>query len=67
MKLMIKCLIFVFLLSPMSCRDSKEEEAQNEAVLEEIEAVETTVEEGSEELDQNVEELEDALEELDSI
>ncbi len=67
MKLILKLFVLLFLVGQISCKDTKKEEAETQAALEEIEAVETTLDEASEELDQDLEELEDALEELDSI
>lgn len=63
-KLMVVILVVVF----ASCRDTnKEEEAQNQVLMEQVEAVEEEVEEISEKIDQEANELEDALKELDSI
>lgn len=67
MKLLLKLFVLLFLVGQISCKDTTKEEAETQAALEEIEAVETTLDEASEELDQDLEELEDALEELDSI
>jgi HAMP domain-containing protein len=67
MKLILKFFVLLFLVGQISCKDTKKEDSETQAALEEIEAVETTINEASQELDQDLEELEDALEELDSI
>lgn len=67
MKSLLKFFVVLFLVGQISCKDTNKEEAETEAALEEIEAVETTLDEASQELDQDLDELEDALEELDSI
>jgi uncharacterized protein (DUF3084 family) len=67
MKTLLKLFVLLLLVGQISCKDTKKEAAESEAALEEIEAVENTVNEASEELDQNLKELEEALQELDSI
>jgi hypothetical protein len=67
MKLALKFFVLLFLVGQLSCKDTKQEEAETQAALEEIETVENTLEEASQELDEDLEDLEDALEELDTL
>ncbi len=67
MKLLLKLFVVLFLVGQISCKDTTKEEAETQAALDEIEAVETTLDQISQEMDQDLEELEEALEELDSI
>ena len=67
MKLAMKIFVLLFLVGQLSCKDTKKEEAANQATLEEIEAVEQTINEASQELDEGLDELEEAMDELDSI
>lgn len=63
-----KLVMIVLLVSFASCRDTnKEEEAENKALMEQVEAVEVEMEEISEKIEENADELKDALKELDSI
>jgi septal ring factor EnvC (AmiA/AmiB activator) len=67
MKIVLKFVVLLFVVVLMSCRDTKKEDLENQEALEEIESVETTINEASQELDEDLKELEDALKELDSI
>ncbi|NND61802.1 MAG: hypothetical protein HKN48_01275 [Flavobacteriaceae bacterium] len=68
MKNLSRILLIMLMIGIVSCRDTKkEEEAETEAVIEQIEAVEAEAEEISEKINQEAEELEEALSELDSI
>jgi len=67
MKLLVRLLLVVFVIGFVSCRDTKKEEAETEAAIEQIETVEGEVEELSEQLEKDEKELEEALKELDSI
>jgi len=67
MKLVLKFFVLLFLVGQISCKETKKEDSEIQADLEEIEAVENTINEASQELDQDLKELQDALEELDSI
>jgi uncharacterized membrane protein YjjP (DUF1212 family) len=67
MKLLLKTIVIVSVLGIISCRDTKKEEEETEAKLEQIEAVEAEVDEMSEDIEAKEVELEEALKELDSI
>lgn len=67
MKLFLKIGIVFIVLVLASCRDTKQEEAQTEAALEQIEAVEAEVKKMDASLKENENELDAALQELDSI
>ncbi|RMA58622.1 hypothetical protein [Ulvibacter antarcticus] len=67
MKVIFKLSIVVLLLGMVSCRDTKKEDAESQAVVEKIETMETEVEEISDNLEAEEKELEEALKELDSI
>ena len=66
MKIILRVLLSILLLGVMSCRDTKKEEAETQAAIEEIEAVEAEVEEATETVDKDVKELETALNDLDN-
>ena len=67
MKLKFNLLVLLLVTVLMSCRDTKKEEKEAQAAIEEIEAVESEIQEDSEELEKSSQELEEALKELDSI
>lgn len=67
MKVVIKLFLVIFVFGLTSCRDSKKEEAEDEAVIEQIENIEQETEEIEESIEVKAEELEEALSELDSI
>ncbi len=69
MKNVIKfCVVISILAFTSSCRDTnKEEEAETNAAIEKIEAVEAEAKEISEKIETEAEELEESLKELDSI
>jgi uncharacterized membrane protein YjjP (DUF1212 family) len=67
MKEFLKISLIIFLLGMTSCRDTKKEDAESQRVVEQIETMETEVEEISEDLEQDQLELENALKDLDSI
>ena len=67
MKTIMKLLLVALLIFSVSCRDTKKEEAETNAMLEEIESLETEVDSISASVDQKAKELEAALKELDSI
>ena len=66
MKIIFRVFFSILLLGVMSCRDTKKEEAETQAAIEEIEAVEAEVQEASEQVDKDVKELETALNDLDN-
>ena len=59
MKLSLVCLLFVV----TACRDTKQEEAETKAAVEQIEAIENETEEIIESVDKNAEELKKELNE----
>ncbi len=67
MKVVLKLFIVLFVLGLTSCRDTKKEEAELEAVTEQIENLEEETTKLTEEIDAEAEELEETLSELDSI
>ncbi|GHC62782.1 hypothetical protein [Ulvibacter litoralis] len=67
MKIFLKIGIVFAVVLLASCRDTKKEDAETKAVLEQIEAVEAEVEKINESLKENENELDAALQELDSI
>lgn len=67
MKTLVKCLIVFGLLSSVSCRDTKKEEAEAAAMVEEVEAVEAEVDVITEDINSKEKALEEALKELDSL
>lgn len=67
MKLKTQVIVLLFLLVITACRDTKKEEKEAQAAIEEIEAVESEINENSAELEADTKELEEALKELDSI
>lgn len=62
-KLSLLCLLFVV----TSCRDTKKEEAEVEATVEQIEAIESETEQVSEALEKEAKDLEKELNELDNL
>jgi ArsR family metal-binding transcriptional regulator len=66
MKIFMKILMVLFLVGIVSCRDTKEEEATNEAI-EKIEAVVNEADEISKKIEKEASEVEQSLKELDSI
>ena len=67
MKTVLKLMMVCLIIGTVSCRDTKKEDAETEAAVEQIEAIEMEAEEISEEIDQEAKELEKELEELDKI
>jgi serine phosphatase RsbU (regulator of sigma subunit) len=67
MKILMKIIMVLFLVGIVSCRHTKKEEAEAEAVIEKIEAVENEAEEISKKINEEAKEVESALKELDSI
>ena len=67
MKYFVQIFALVMILGLVSCRDTKKEEAEAEAAIEEVETVEEEAAQLTEELDKEAAELEEALKELDSI
>jgi cell division protein FtsB len=67
MKVVLKLFIVLFVLGLTSCRDTKKEEAELEAVNEKIENLEEETTKLTEEIEAEAEELEETLSELDSI
>ncbi len=59
---MLLCLIIGF----MSCKDTKKEEAEAKAMVEQVETIEKEVDSISDSLDKEAKELEAALDELDN-
>lgn len=67
MKLLVKIFIIVLVVGFVSCRDTKKEEEEANAAIEQVEAVEAEVKEINADLEKGEDELKDALKELDSI
>ena len=67
MNRLIKLILVVFLLGTLSCRDSKKEEAEQEAMIEKIDSIEQEATSLTEMVEKDANELEEALNELDSI
>lgn len=67
MKTTIKILAILVLLMSISCRDTKKEEAETDAMVKEVEAIEAEVNVIKEDMDTKAQALEEALKELDSI
>lgn len=67
MKTVLKLLMVCLLIGVFSCRDTKNEEAETKAAVEQIETIETEAEEISKEIEKEAEELEKDLKELDNI
>ena len=67
MKVLLKLVVIVLVIGLSSCRDTKKEEAEAAAQLEQIESIEEEAATLTEEIDAEAEELEAALKELDSI
>jgi cell division protein FtsB len=67
MKTTIKILGILVLLMSTSCRDTKKEEAETDAMVKEVEAIEAEVNVIKEDMDTKAQALEEALKELDSI
>jgi len=67
MKTTIKILAILVLLMSTSCRDTKKEEAETDAMVKEVEAIEAEVNVIKEDMDTKAQALEEALKELDSI
>ena len=67
MKTTIKILGILVLLMSISCRETKKEEAETDAIVKEVEAIEAEVNVIKEDMDTKAQALEEALKELDSI
>jgi hypothetical protein len=67
MKITSKILVVLFAFALVSCVDKKKEEAEVNAAVEQIEAVEDAIQEVGKEIDTKVNEVEESLKELDSI
>jgi hypothetical protein len=67
MKTLSKLCILILLVGITSCRDTKKEEAETEAIVNEIEAIEAEAAQTVDEIDAEAEALEEAMKELDSI
>ena len=67
MKTVFKLIMVCLLIGVFSCRDTKKEEAETNAAVEQIEAIETEAEDISKEIEKEAEELENDLKELDNI
>lgn len=67
MKTLLKLVVIGTFLLSFSCRDTKKEDAETEAMIEQIEAVESDIDSISEDVDAKAKALEAALKELDSI
>jgi uncharacterized protein YlxW (UPF0749 family) len=68
MKTLIKvCALFFALTVIVSCKDTKKEEDETNAIVEEIESVEKDVNAIAEELEQEAKALEDALKDLENL
>ena len=60
-------MLSILILGLISCRDTKQNEADTEAAVEQIETIEAEAEAVSEEIDKEAKALEDDLKELDKI
>jgi len=67
MKFVLKIVLVVLMIGFVSCRDTKKEEEEANAAIEQIEATEAEVEAISADLKENEKELNEALKDLDSI
>lgn len=66
MKTIFKLALVCMLFAVTSCKDTKQEEAETEAAVEQIEAIEAETEEIMESVEENAEELKEELNELDT-
>lgn len=67
MKTILKLVVVIMVIGLVSCRDTKKEEAELEAQIEQIESIEAEAATLTEKVDADAKELEEALKELDSI
>ncbi len=67
MKTLLRSLVLLGLILVVSCRDTKKEEAEVNATLEQVEAVEKEIDDVVEEVNSKEKELEEALKDLDNI
>jgi len=67
MKKLIISLIVIALIFSFSCRDTKKEEVEVKAIIEQVEAVENDINAINEDINSKEKELEEALRALDSL
>lgn len=67
MKTLSKLCILILLIGMTSCRDTKKEAAETEAIVKEIETIEAEAAQTVDEIEAEAEALEEAMKELDSI
>lgn len=67
MKTCIKITLVCLLFALTSCRDTKQEEAETKAAVEQIESIEAETEDIIESVEENAQELKNELDELDNI
>ncbi len=67
MKTIFKLIVIIMVIGLASCRDTKKEEAELEAQMEQIESIEVEAATLTEKVNAEAKELEEALKELDSI
>ena len=66
MKTLLKLALVCLFVVALSCRDTKQEEAETEATVEQIETIEKETEAIIESVDESAEELKKELDELDT-
>ncbi len=67
MKVFLKLFVVLFVFGMTSCRDTKAEDAETEAAVQQIETMQEETEALTEEIDNEAAELEATLSELDSL
>lgn len=67
MKTLFRVLLVCLFIGVVSCRDTKKEEAETQAVVEQIEVIEDQADEISEDIQNQADELQKELEELENI
>lgn len=65
MKTVSKIMAIIFLMGFVACKDTKKEEEETLAAIEEIEIIELEMEEIAEDIENSVKDLEEALKELE--
>lgn len=67
MRTLTKLILVLFFVGFISCRDTKKDEEETKAMVQEIETVESELDQIKEEVEHDATDLEVALKELDSI
>ena len=65
MKTVSKLMVIIFLMGFVACKDTKKEEEETLAAIDEIETIEEEMEEIAEDIENSVKDLEDAIKELE--